>query len=233
MTSAANPTLLGALARLAELQREPVNRLALKEAVEAAQSQPGEARQQLLVVSKHLGAQPARWLGAPDAAHVPALVCDATGNWIVLVGRNAQGLWITQQWSPESKSWTEQSHAALEGVQLAQLRLLPPFSLGSSPVYALVSHEILAHRKLLLEASLGGLVIGLLGLITSFYSMQIYDRVIPTGAMQTLLVLSIGAAFAVFLDWLARRARMHLHEHLIRSKFWSSCMTMCIWMTGS
>ena len=215
MTHGANPTLLGALARLAELQREPLNRLALKEAVEAAHSEVNNPRQQLQVVSTHLGVKPARWLGAPDAAHVPALVCDGAGNWSVLVGRNAQGLWITQQWAPETKSWSEQSHAALEGVQLAQLRLAPPFAISTSPVFALVSHEILTHRRLLLEASLGGLVIGLLGLITSFYSMQIYDRVIPTGAMQTLLVLSLGAALAVFLDWLARRARMHLHEHLV------------------
>ena len=62
---------------------------------------------------------------------------------------------------------------------------------------ALVLAEVNMHRRLLLEAGLGGLLIGTIGLAVSFYSMQVYDRVIPTGALQTLMVLSLGALLAL------------------------------------
>ncbi len=39
---------------------------------------------------------------------------------------------------------------------------------------------------------------------------QVYDRVIPTGAVQTLFVLSVGALIAIGLDWMARTVYLRL-----------------------
>ena len=208
-----NDTLLPALLRLAELQREAVDRLALQEAVAAAGD--GAARARLACVAQHLGISGARWLRAPDPACVPVLVHQPGLGWGVLVGRDARGQWICQRWSPQERRWSESVQATLQDAEIAQLRLLPPFRASQSPVLALVLAEVGAHRKLLLESGLGGLLIGVLGLAISFYSMQVYDRVIPTGALQTLLVLSLGALLALVLDWLARQARSLLYERLI------------------
>lgn len=90
-----------------------------------------------------------------------------------------------------------------------------PFELGQSPVFSLIRSEIAIQKSRLYEAAAGGLIIGILGLITSFYSIQIYDRAIPSGAMQTLLVLSLGALMAIGLDWMARSARTKLYERII------------------
>lgn len=207
--------LLAALQRLAELQREAVDRLALQEAAEAAHAQGGDARRQLATLVDHLGLAAARWLDLPDAACVPALIHLPYQGWVVLVGRDAQGRWICQRWEALESRWLESAHEELPGAAIACLRLLPPFRPSNSPVLALVLAQLRAQRHLLRDAALGSLLIGLIGLVTSFYSMQVYDRVIPTGAVQTLLVLSLGALAAVVLDWLARSERSRLYELLV------------------
>jgi ATP-binding cassette subfamily C protein LapB len=45
--------------------------------------------------------------------------------------------------------------------------------------------------------------------------MQVYDRVIPSSAMQTLLVLTLGVLIAIFFEWLIKHVRSHLYEDLI------------------
>lgn len=219
--------LSAALLRLATLRREGVDRLALREAAAQAQAGGGDARAQLARLAGHLGLQAPLWLAEADPARVPALALSPTGQWHVLLGQDAQGRWVLQGWSggpgqpgaqaqqgPQGQ-WQEQALPALDGWQLAVLKLLPPFAVGRSPAFALVRAEMLRRRRLLLEAALGGLLIGLIGLVASFYSMHVYNRVIPTGAMQTLWVLTGGALLATLLDWVARGARSRLYEELI------------------
>jgi ATP-binding cassette subfamily C protein LapB len=68
---------------------------------------------------------------------------------------------------------------------------------------------------LLVEALIGGIVINVIALTTSLYSMQIYDRVVPTGATQTLLVLTLGVVLAVMFELMAKRLRTTIYEELI------------------
>jgi ATP-binding cassette subfamily C protein LapB len=214
---AVDQTLLKSLVRLAELQREAASRLAIEGAVVAAQAQIGRPVQQLKIVCHHLGVPVARWHSKVDESQLPALAYCEIDGWRVLIGKSSRNVWISQVWDLKTSTWTERSDVEIGSIRCVKLQLIPPFTFSTSPVFSLVSHEILANRGLLLEAALGGLIIGVLGLITSLYSMQIYDRVIPTGASQTLLVLSLGAFFAVLLEWLARVARMHLYERLIEA----------------
>jgi ATP-binding cassette subfamily C protein LapB len=95
------------------------------------------------------------------------------------------------------------------------VRLLKPYEASKSPVLRLIKEELLANKKMLLDPALGGIVINLIALATSFYSMQVYDRVVPTGASQTLLVLTLGVVFATLFELVAKRVRSHLYENLI------------------
>jgi ATP-binding cassette subfamily C protein LapB len=208
-------SLLSALTRLAEIQREMPDRLALREAVMAGDGISSGIRDQLNAVAIHLGVDLPVWVAAPDGAHLPALVCHDEKDWAVLAGQNAQGQWIIQFWSEKQNKWIEEERDNLNNTRVFRFRLTAPFAVGNSPVFALVKAELLTNRGVLAEAALGGLVIGILGIVVSFYSLQVYDRVIPAGAMQTLLVLSMGALAAVGMEWLARRARTHLHNSLI------------------
>jgi ATP-binding cassette subfamily C protein LapB len=200
---------------LGELQRENFDRLALQESVAAAQAFGDQPTKQLKVIADHLGLAKPTWIKQPDGSHLPMLAFQSNGEHSLVLGRNGQGLWILGNWNTERQQWLEESREDLDGYSLATLRLATPFSIAASPVFSIIRAEILSHRALLLEASLGGMLIGVLGIVVSFYSMQVYDRVIPAGAVQTLLVLSLGALAAVGMDWLARRARAYLHDQLI------------------
>lgn len=206
--------LLLALARLAALQREAVDRLALQEAV-AATGVHDAPQARLARVVEQLQLPAPRWLSGPDAADLPALVAAPDGRWGILRARNADGLWIAEWLDPATERWQEQAHEAYPGHAIATLRLTPPYRFTSSPVLALVLTELKAHKSKLIEGAAGGLLLACLGILVSFYSMQVYDRVIPSGAMQTLLVLTLGIVLAISLEYAAKRLRARVYEQLV------------------
>lgn len=220
-------TLLFTLARLAQLQAEAVDRVALSEACQAAlEPSQGTARSsapapspqaQLTTVCHHLQIAPARWLGRAEPSAVPALIYQAPRGWGILRGQNGQGRWVCEWVDTQAHKWDETvlDAATLRGAQIARLRLLKPFEASRSPVLRLVREELLTHKRMLIDAALGGMVINLIALATSFYSMQVYDRVVPTGASQTLLVLTLGVVFATLFELVAKRVRSGLYERLI------------------
>ena len=127
----ANAHLLPCLARLAQLQHESVDRLALQEAAEAASKQPADdPRLQLKTVADHLQVGAARWIKAPDASRAPALIFapfgQSGGHWGVLRGQNAQGEWISEWWDSNTQRWQERADAALPDHMFATVKLARP-----------------------------------------------------------------------------------------------------------
>jgi len=212
-------TLLYTLARLAQLQAEVVDRVALHEACKAAHeaADATDPKARIATVCRHLQVKPATWLRNPDASAVPALVHHAERGWGILRGINGQGQWVSEWVDAQAQKWSEVplDAATLADCQVARVRLQKPYEASNSPVLRLVREELLANKKMLIDAALGGIVINLIALATSFYSMQVYDRVVPTGASQTLLVLTLGVVFATCFELLAKRVRSGLYEKLI------------------
>jgi len=66
---------------------------------------------------------------------------------------------------------------------------------------------LLARRSVFMEAMLATVIISLIGLASSLYSMQVYDRVIPNYGLDTLWVLTIGVLLAVALELLMKHVR--------------------------
>jgi len=146
------------LARLAQLQHETIDRLALQEAVQAAQANLSDkAEAQLNTVTEQLQLPAARWLNAPDAAKMPALLyADETdqGNeikdhWGILRGRNAQGEWVSEWWDTKTQRWSERTDYALTNHLIATLKLRKPFVANKSALYQLIRDEIFSHKKLI------------------------------------------------------------------------------------
>jgi len=207
--------LLFTLARLAQLQSEAVDRMALHEAAKAAADH--DPQTQLDTVCRHLQVKPAQWLKSADASAVPALLHHPERGWGLLRGLNSQGQWVAEWPDAEAQKWNEVllTHITLRDCEVARLRLLKPYEASKSPVLRLVRDELQANKKMLIDAALGGIVINLIALATSFYSMQVYDRVVPTGASQTLLVLTLGVVIATLFELVAKRVRSKLYEELI------------------
>ena len=204
-----------ALSRMAQLQGETLDRLALHEAVQIAQHEESQEPQaQLQAVTRLLQINPAHWLRVPNAAAVPALLHAARG-WGILRGANAHGQWMCEWFDTTSQRWEETTAPDLAHCQIARLRMAKPFQASKSAIFKLIKDELFSHKKALFDAALGGVVINSIALASSFYSMQVYDRVLPNGATQTLLVLTLGMGFAALFELMAKHVRRSLFESLL------------------
>lgn len=75
---------------------------------------------------------------------------------------------------------------------------------------SIFAKALLGRRRLLVEATVATVVLNIIALATSFYSMQVYDRVIPRSGFATLWVLTAGMVLALLIDFLMRTSRAFL-----------------------
>ncbi len=205
------------LMRLAQLQAEPLDRLALQGAIEeitAADLQPRPALEALLSAMQ---LPKPRWLSPSkvDPSQVPCAIFETSRGWGLLRGKTPQGQWVTEWFDPASSKWSEIAMPDLAGFLIAKMKMVGPFDASKSPVFALIKREIFASRLTWVEGTLAGVVINAIALATSFYSMQVYDRVVPTAASQTLWVLTLGVMLAIFFEMVAKFARARIYELLV------------------
>jgi ATP-binding cassette subfamily C protein LapB len=202
------------LMRLGQLQRSGLDVIAVQEAVQECSGL--DPREQMKVIARRLQIPSAAWWDKPDALRAPSLVLSPSGQWGLLRGANARKEWITEWWDESAHKWREESYDALPDHRFVTMKLSKPFSASKSPSFKVIAHEVFSgHPGFVIEALLGGLVINTIALATSFYSMQVYDRVVPTGALQTLLTLTLGMVIAICLETLAKHVRSGLYERVI------------------
>lgn len=86
----------------------------------------------------------------------------------------------------------------------------------TGPSFTQIAQDVVkAYRGELLEASLASLFMGLLAFTTSLYSMQVYDRVIPTRSEYTLWILSLGVLLSIVFELAMKFARSKLMDHVV------------------
>lgn len=66
---------------------------------------------------------------------------------------------------------------------------------------------IIKRRRMIAEAVIATVVLSLLSLMTSFYSIQVYDRVVPHSGFSTLWVLTIGVFVGLLINLLLGATR--------------------------
>ncbi|MEE4154762.1 MAG: ATP-binding cassette domain-containing protein [Erythrobacter sp.] len=72
--------------------------------------------------------------------------------------------------------------------------------------------SFLKRKHIFVSAIIATVFANLLALITSLYSMQIYDRVIPRSGYSTLIALTLGAAIGLLFDFILRATRALMME---------------------
>lgn len=212
----ASQHLLAALTRLARLQGQTVDPTELHELTKAVSkaATPQDALKRLLSAA-HLKAP--QWMPAQslDRTHVPALFHHPETGWGLLRGINGMGQWVTETYDESTQQWREGQTETMQDCVVARASMVPPFQASNSKVYQLIRGTVLEKRGLLFEVALGGLVINAVALASSLYSMQVYDRVVPTGATGTLLALTLGVLGAISFELLLKFIRSHLNERVV------------------
>lgn len=69
------------------------------------------------------------------------------------------------------------------------------------------------HKKLLIYLGAATFSINTLALATSLYTMQVYDRVVPTGAISTLIALTLGVFIAMILEMVLKFSKSTIHDY--------------------
>jgi ATP-binding cassette subfamily C protein LapB len=208
--------LLVALQRLAQLQRQSLNKQALQSWLDGLRQDqnafnPHHPQQILIPLKRQM-----QWTAVQqmdntqlDPSLLPCLAISSAGKVHVLKSFNLQSEWVME--SDEGES----SVSSLRTFDLFKIDFRIPFDRSASPVWRLIKFEFAQHKRSLVDAAISGVMLNVLALAISFYSMHVYDRVVPTGASATLWVLSLGAVGAVVFEWLTRAIRSHLHEKIV------------------
>jgi ATP-binding cassette subfamily C protein LapB len=212
-----NEQLLPCLLRLAQVQGEAVDRLALQACLQSVLDEGASQAQPLLAQLLHrMQLHSAQWMHADrlQATQVPALAFEPGQGWSVLRGRNAQGHWIIETFDSLQGRWKETSRIDVATMLFARMALAKPYRASNSPVFNLIKDTVFQRKDLMLEIALSGSIINAIAMASSLYSMQVYDRVVPTGATQTLLALTLGVLGALVFELIAKFTKSGLTEKL-------------------
>ena len=165
--------------------------------------------EQLSTLSEALGwAAPLLFTAEPEAGKFPLLVFSNKNGWALAEQWEAPGLLrIVSGGQPAHWSAAEHELTYAEPV-------FPISAAARTPQRALsVFVDAMWRRKqALINAVFATVVINVVGLGVSFYTMQVYDRVVPLAGYSTLWVLTLGVAIAAIFDFVLRVVRATILE---------------------
>ncbi len=154
-----------------------------------------------------------------DSAALPAVAVLQGDKACVLVGRRAGGGWDVRL--PETGAGAVQLSDAELAARYSGLSLFlrPRFdaSTASAPAAAAGSgatghwfwSALRSQRGVYRDVLWAALLINVFALATPLFSMNVYDRVVPNRAFETLWALAIGALLVISADLLMRSLRSH------------------------
>ncbi len=209
-----------AMQRLAQMQGGSMDMLSLN-ATASMLEQSASPLQMLPLICQRMALESPKMVKHPDQVHLPMLAYTPELGWGVVVDRNARGQWVVMT----PKGGKPVDEAALKNAT-AILRLGPKVDLGfgfnffkqKSEKLTFFSHvqdALHLYRHELIEACLASAFIGFLALATSLFSMQVYDRVIPTRSEYTLVILSLGVVLSILIELAMKYARSHIMDYVI------------------
>ena len=158
----------------------------------------------------------AGWLGVrvlaqPARERLPLLVLSHTHGWGLLT----QGL-HGDEWLMALPGRPSQHVGAAD--LACVLRLLPPqpgASGASKNFQTQLRQGLKSFRGPISEAIVASVMVNLLAVVVSFFSMQVYDKVIPTRSTETLVALLGGVLMLILFEWLMKWARSKVMDRAV------------------
>lgn len=153
--------------------------------------------------------EPPKKLDAPDAAYMPLVAEHKQLGFGRIVQQPQENQWLFVQSSGTHR---------VDGqdiVMVAKVAIDADRENEQVTFQSLLKKSILQHRSVVFEAMIASFLITLLALAVSMFSMQVYDRVIPTRSEYTLIILASGVALVILFEAFMKFARSKVMDRLI------------------
>ena len=147
-----------------------------------------------------------------DAARLPIIGLGGDNEPLVVKEFNSFGEWMV-----EGHQIGKKLQKNLDGFFLLRPKFESNFEehTKSKTAYKIFKTEFLLNKATFIEVAVASVLINLLALGTSLYSMQVYDRVIPTQSYSTLIVLTSGVLITICFELFIKLIRSHLMRESI------------------
>ena len=211
-------TFVWAMQRLAQMQGGTLDALQLHASLDALKNNASPFHA-LRAVCKQMGLKAPKLQKKLDRAHLPLLSHTSELGWCVIADQNPQGQWValTPQGAKlvaEASLW-HHTFALKLGVELGVGLGIFSRTTDALTFFSNVQQTLALYKHELIEACIASAFIGFLALATSLFSMQVYDRVIPTRSEYTLLILSVGVLISILIELAMKFARSHLMDYVV------------------
>ena len=209
--------LASLLSRLASLQgvAVPAHRFSYQQEAES-----GMSLDNLSVVDQAVSLWGSRFPQGPVAyldaggltkSDFPVLWASSDGMQVKLLRGMQNGGFISESadWSVGSISEEEVAEGVLVRFLVHQDQSLQA-ELATFSAKQWFIHATQKRRRIFFEAVFATFVLSIFGLMSALYTMQVYDRVVPTKGFSTLWVLTIGVLLAIFFELIMKLVRSHM-----------------------
>ena len=180
-----------------------------------AEASAAEAHRERLQAMNHflrqLGLHRIQWHAQPRPHQLPMVGIGPDTGLCIVHGRTpSEGLWVVE--TPQGrKEWAEiPTDLHFCSVALGWREQLQTGALG------MLLEVLRQHRQPVGFFMFSTFIINLLAVFTSLYSMQVYDRVIPSRGVDTLIVLTLGVGLSIVFELLLKFMRSLIMEKVVQ-----------------
>lgn len=211
-------TLADAIRHLLSQQGYPIDNIRLQEVVARHNGMSANNKDQainelggVIAVLKDVGINKMpEILEQPDAAFLPLLAYRSDLGWGIIDGQTPQRSWNFRQ---------ENSHVHTRADELTlilRIRLSDEHIQKRKASFTdLLKSDLGNYKGILFEAIIATFLINMLALAVSLFSMQVYDRVIPTRSEYTLIILASGVFLVILFEAFMKFSRSRIMDKVV------------------
>ena len=210
-------TFVGAIRHILSQQGYPIDNVRLNDIVKqhselfSKQSQSLYELKSVVAVLKDLGVDDVpEILEQPDAAFLPLLAYRADLGWGVIDSQTPQKRWSFRQ--EKKHTYTDTDELLL----ILRIRLKNDHIKQRKASFSeLLKSDLGNYKGILFEAVIATFLINMLALAVSLFSMQVYDRVIPTRSEYTLIILASGVLLVILFEAFMKFSRSKIMDKVV------------------
>lgn len=156
-----------------------------------------------------MGADEMAWSDELKVEALPLLAVGLQTGFMLLHARNPDGSWLA-----ETTKGLQQIPEIPAGLRFSGvIGRARRKNRGSAK--DMFKQALVAHKSFFFYAALATVLMNLLALVTSLYSMQVYDRVIPSQGVDTLFTLTSGVLISIVLETITKFMRSSIMDQAI------------------